>query len=102
VTLQRPVGFVGVPGRSRPARRFACILVSVLCRALAFRVDLRDGRFAGSNAYAAFPAAVGDGFLGKSARLSVALVPGCEVSTGTFRRGRGGLLGFFGPDLSVQ
>lgn len=38
------------PGLIRPARRFACIFESVLCREPDFRVDLRDGRdAAGSN-----------------------------------------------------
>jgi hypothetical protein len=83
-------------------RRFACILRSVLCRELDFRVDFRDGRAsAGSNAYDAFPATAGDAFLGKPARRSVALTPACDVSTGTSRRARRGRLGFFGPDLSV-
>jgi hypothetical protein len=65
------------------------------------RVDLRDGRAsAGSNAYDAFAVTVEYAFLG-NARRSEALTPAFEVSTGTSRRRRGGLLGFFGPDLSV-
>jgi hypothetical protein len=64
---------------------------------------LRDGRTsAGSNVYDAFDATVEYAFLGKPARRSVALTPRFDVSTGRSRRGRGGLLGFFGPDLSVQ
>jgi hypothetical protein len=100
---QRPDRDVGVRGRVREVRRFACILRSVRCRELDFRVDLRDGRTsAGSNAYDAFAATVEDAFLGKPARRSVALTPAFDVSTGTSRRRRGGLLGFLGPDLSVE
>jgi hypothetical protein len=86
----------------RPARRFACILRSVRRPEPDFRVDLREGRTsAGSNAYAAFARTVEYAFVGKPARRSVALTPRFDVSTGTSRLLRGGLLGFFGPDLSV-
>jgi hypothetical protein len=47
-------------------------------------------------------ATVADGFRGNPALRSVALTPGFDVSTGKSLRGREGLLGFFGPDLSVQ
>jgi hypothetical protein len=86
-----------------PVRRFACILRSVRRRDPDFRVDLRDGRTsAGSNAYDAFPLTVEYAFLGKPARRSEEDTPAFDVSTGTSRRRRGGLLGLFGPDLWVR
>jgi len=89
------------PGLTSPVRSFARIWESVFWRFDDLRVERREGfPFESSSTYAAFFAACTDSF--RPLLRSVALTPGCAVSTGTSRRGRGGLFGFFGPDRSVQ
>jgi hypothetical protein len=69
---------------------------------LLFRVDLRDGTPEAEFSRTGPPrlATRADRFLSavapKPTRRSVALTPGCAVSTGKSRRGRGGLFGLGG------